>query len=183
MYGKFLRLVSVTCLMTALTLSSAETSASAAGVREFQERASKYNSIITLPRFETTTNQVASTLKQTITNGNAALDKIGALQPKAVSFKNTILALDDAAYQIGLVANRFALIKETSTNEAVRDAATDAVKELEEWMVGLDYREDVYKTLKAYADTNPKLAGEDAKLYEETMRDYRRAGLELPKAQ
>src|SRR6185503_15420833 len=34
-----------------------------------------------------------------------------------------------------------------------------------------------------FADTKPKLSGEDAKLFEETLRDYRRAGLDLPKAQ
>ena len=65
----------------------------------------------------------------------------------------------------------------------LRDAATEALKELEEWTVGLDYREDVYKALKTYADTKPDLKGEDAKLLSETMRDYRRAGLDLPKAQ
>jgi Zn-dependent oligopeptidase len=37
--------------------------------------------------------------------------------------------------------------------------------------------------LKAYAASNPQLKGEDAKLFTETMRDYRRAGLELPKVQ
>src|SRR4029077_7022321 len=72
---------------------------------------------------------------------------------------------------------------ETSTNSALRDVATDAIKELEEWSIGLDYREDVYKAVKAYADKKPKLKGEDARLLEETMRDFRRAGLELPKAQ
>ena len=49
--------------------------------------------------------------------------------------------------------------------------------------MGLDYREDVYRAVKAYADTKPKLAGEDEKFLEETMRDYRRAGLALPKAE
>ena len=49
--------------------------------------------------------------------------------------------------------------------------------------MGLDYREDVYRAVKAYADTQPKLSGEEARLLEETMRDYRRAGLALPKAQ
>ena len=34
--------------------------------------------------------------------------------------------------------------------------------------------------LKAFADTHPQLSGEDEKLLFETMRDYRRAGLELP---
>src|SRR5437667_12423657 len=34
--------------------------------------------------------------------------------------------------------------------------------------------------MKAFADTHPKLSGEDLKLFNETMRDYRRAGLDLP---
>src|SRR5205814_6410420 len=34
--------------------------------------------------------------------------------------------------------------------------------------------------LKAFANTKPKLSGEDKKLFDETMRDYRRAGLDLP---
>ena len=46
--------------------------------------------------------------------------------------------------------------------------------------MGVDYREDVYKAIKAFEKTQPKLSGEDAKLFKETLRDYRRAGLELP---
>src|SRR5207245_605588 len=98
-----------------------------------------------LPRLEMTTNEVRVSLANTIATGNAALDQIGALNPRKVDFANTILALDDLGYQIGLMDNRLALLKETSTNAALRDAATDAVKELDEWQVGLDYREDVYK--------------------------------------
>src|SRR5437660_10477144 len=62
----------------------------------------------------------------------------------------------------------------------MRQAAEAAVKEFEEWAVGIDYREDVYKAIKAFADTHPKLSGEDKKLLDETLRDYRRAGLALP---
>src|SRR6185369_7459920 len=127
--------------------------------------------------------QVRDTLRQTIAGGNGGLDKVGALKPAQVTFENTVGALDDIGYQISLTADRLSLIKETSTNAAIREAATDAIKELEEWMVGLDYREDVYKAVKAYADRKPKLAGEEAKLLFETMRDYRRAGLDLPKPQ
>ncbi|MGA2139088.1 MAG: M3 family metallopeptidase [Verrucomicrobiia bacterium] len=152
-------------------------------LQEFQKRAAKFHSIITVPTFETTTNEVQASVKQAIVSGNAALDRIGKLGPGEVTFANTVRALDDLEFQLGLVDNRLSLIKETSTNAAVRDAATDSLKELEEWMVGLDYREDVYRTVKAYADTKPPLEGEDAKLLSETMRDYRRAGLELPRAE
>src|SRR5207237_5907189 len=63
---------------------------------------------------------------------------------------------------------------------AMRTAGENAVKVFQEWAVGIDYREDVYKAIKAFADTHPKLAGEDDKLFKETLRDYRRAGLDLP---
>jgi thimet oligopeptidase len=149
---------------------------------DFKKRAAKFHSVISLPSFETSTSEITASLKQTISSGNAALDRVGAM-PRKVTFANTIRALDDLAYQISLADNRLSVIKETSTNEAVRDAATDALKQLEEWSVGIDYREDVYKAVKAYADTKPQLKGEDAKLLFETMRDYRRAGLELPKPQ
>jgi len=169
-------------LMTGFVGSLGAAPASAS-LEEFAKRAAKFNAVVTLPQFEVTTNQVRDTLRQTIAGGNGGLDKVGALKPAQVTFENTVGALDDVGYQISLTADRLSLIKETSTNAAIREAATDAIKELEEWMVGLDYREDVYKAVKAYADRKPKLAGEEAKLLFETMRDYRRAGLDLPKPQ
>ncbi len=152
-------------------------------LKEFQTRAAKFNSAVALPVFETTTNEIAATVKKTIADGNAALDRIGQLAPAEVGFNNTLRALDDMESESTKSANRLNLIKETSTELALRDAATDGIKELEEWSVGLDYREDVYRAVKAYADTKPALAGEDAKLLEDTMRSYRRAGLALPKAE
>jgi thimet oligopeptidase len=150
---------------------------------EFQKKAEKFNEVVTVPTFETTTNEIAATLTNTIAAGNAALDRVGKLAPAEVNFANTVRALDDLGFQLMLVDNRLGLIQQTSTNAAVRDAATGTIKELEAWMVGLDYREDVYAAVKAFADTRPKLEGENAKLLLETMRDYRRAGLELPKAE
>ena len=152
-------------------------------LREFKKRAAAFNAVITVPQFETTINGLRFALKQTLAVGNAALDRLGALKPGEVTFENTVRALDDIGYQISLTDDRLGLIKETSTDAALRAAATDALKALEEWSVGIDYREDVYKALKAYADRKPRLKGEDARLLAETMRDYRRAGLDLPKPQ
>jgi len=150
---------------------------------DFKKRAAKFNTVINLPQFELTTNQVRASVSQTIAGGNKALDVVGALELSTVTFENTIRALDDVGYQIRLTDNRLSVLKETSTNSALRETATDALKELEEWMVGLEYREDVYRAVKAFADTKPTLASEDAKLLAETVRDYRRAGLDLPKPQ
>jgi len=152
-------------------------------IADIQRTGAKFKDVLRLPEFETTPEAIKATAEQTMAAANAALDAIGRLDAGQVRFGNTVGALDDITFQVSGAMNRLYLIKETSTDSAVRDAATDAVKRLQEWAVGLDYREDVYRAIKAYADTKPKLTGEDERLLTETMRDYRRAGLALPKAQ
>ncbi|HWM23924.1 MAG TPA: M3 family metallopeptidase [Chthoniobacterales bacterium] len=146
----------------------------------FREAAAKANAILTVPDWEQTPEAVEAATKNAIAAANAALDKIGAQDLSKVTFKTTIVALDDLAYQARLTANKAYLIKETNKSEALRTAAENAVKLFQDWGVGVDYREDVYKAIKAFEKTQPKLSGEDAKLFKETLRDYRRAGLELP---
>jgi thimet oligopeptidase len=152
-------------------------------LEKFQARAAKFNEVVTVPTFETTTDEVAATANKTIADGNAGLDRIGQLRADEVNFTNTIVALDDVGYIIQCAENRLDLIDQTSTNADVRDAASDAIKKISDWSVGTDYREDVYAAVKSFAATQPQLAGEDKKLFDETLRDYRRAGLDLPREQ
>jgi thimet oligopeptidase len=149
-------------------------------VDDFRAAAAKANAVLTIPDWEKTPEAIEAAVKHAIAKANAALDQIGAQDPGKVTFKRTVGALDDVTYEASLAANRATLIKETNTNPAMRTAAENAVKAFQDWAVGVDYREDVYKAIKAFADTHPKLSGEDEKLLKETLRDYRRAGLELP---
>src|SRR6184192_1298391 len=149
-------------------------------VDDFRAAAAKANAVLTIPDWEQTPEAVDAMTKNAIATANKALDQIGAQDLSKVTFKSTIVALDDLTYQAGNAANKAVIIKESNTNEKMRSAAENAVKEFQDWAVGIDYREDVYKALKAFADTKPKLSGEDKKLFDETMRDYRRAGLDLP---
>src|SRR6184192_3735459 len=149
-------------------------------VDDFRAAAAKANAVLTIPDWEQTPEAVDAMTKNAIATANKALDQIGAQDLSKVTFKSTIVALDDLTYQAGNAANKAVIIKESNTNEKMRSAAENAVKEFQDWAVGIDYREDVYKALKAFADTKPKLSGEDKKLFDETMRDYRRAGLALP---
>ncbi|MDQ2919574.1 MAG: Zn-dependent oligopeptidase [Verrucomicrobiota bacterium] len=164
------------CLFLVACLTSA---AELRTVDAFREAATKANAILTVPEWETTPAAIEAAAKDIITKENAALDKIGAQDPKKVTFQSTVLALDDVGWEATVVANRITVIKESSPSKEMRDAAEKAVKDLQDWFVGLDYREDVYRAIKAFTDTKPKLIGEDEKLLKETMRDYRRAGLEL----
>src|SRR6184192_4529342 len=159
-----------------LSLSAAELKT----VDDFRPAAAKANAVLTIPDWEQTPQAVEAMMNDAIAKANNALDQIGAQDLSKVTFKSTVVALDDLTYQAGIAANKATIIKETNTNPSVRTAAENAVKAFQEWAVGIDYREDVYKAIKAFADTHPKLSGEDEKLLNETLRDYRRAGLDLP---
>src|SRR5256714_1792064 len=170
------RCVPLIFLASSLVVSAAELKT----VDVFRGAAAKANAILTIPNWEQTPEAVEAAMKDAIAKANVALDQIGAQNLGKVTFKSTVVALDDATYQASLAANRATIIKETNTNPAMRTAGENAVKAFQDWAVGIDYREDVYKAVKAFADTHPKLTGEDEKLLKETLRDYRRAGLDLP---
>jgi len=181
----FLRIFIAT-LLVSLTVAAQETPTfpgQLKSVAEFQKRAADYKEIISLPEFETTPAAVAAAAAKAIADGNAALDVIGKLSPKAVNFDNTVRALDYLSYVAGTTGNRLEIIKNASPDEAMRNAATVGVDRLDDWSVSTNYRQDVFDAVKAYARTMPNLQGEDARLFEQTMRDYRRAGLDLPKDQ
>src|SRR5438105_258043 len=149
-------------------------------VDDFSTAAAKANAVLALPNWEQTPEAVDAMMKNTIETANKALDQIGAQDLSKVTFKSTVVALDDLGWAANNASSRAVVIKESNTDAKVREAAENAVKTFQDWAVGIDYREDVYKALKAFADTKPKLSGEDKKLFDETMRDYRRAGLALP---
>jgi Zn-dependent oligopeptidase len=151
-------------------------------IDDFHAAAAKANDILTVPDWQQTPAAVDAAAKEAIAKANKALDQIGTQDLSKATFNSTMVALDDLTYQAGNATNEAVIVKETNTDPKMRAAAEDAIKMFQDWAVGINYREDVYKALKAFADTHPKLSGEDKKLFEETMRDYRRAGLELPPA-
>ncbi len=168
--------LSILLSFAVVDFSAAETKS----VDDFRAAAAKANAVLTIPEWEQTPEAIEASMKDAIAKANTALDQIGAQDPAKVTFKSTVGALDDLTYEASNAANRATIIKETNTNAAMRSAAENAVKTFQDWVVGIDYREDVYKAIKAFADAHPKLSGEDEKLLTETLRDYRRAGLELP---
>ncbi|MCH6255405.1 Zn-dependent oligopeptidase [Puniceicoccaceae bacterium K14] len=165
-----------------VSTSKAEQDVSAPlGLSSFKNKAESFGSVLSLPPFETTPEAVKKSMEEAIVQANKSLDAIGDLNPEEVTFYNTIVALDHIGAESMRVASRIYLSKETNQSSEMRAVGKEMIKVFDEWAVGLDYREDVYQAVKAFADTNPKLEGEDAKLFEETLRDYRRAGLHLSK--
>ena len=177
-HSTFMRFRSSFLLVLALALGARAENLKS--IDSYSDAVAKANARLTIPDWPETPEAVETSAKEAIKRGNAALDAIGRLDRKKVTFQNAVVALDDLAYEANNVGNKATIIKQANTDPKMRAAAEKAVKAMNDWFVGIDYREDVYKSIKAFAETNPQLTGEDKKLLDETMRDYRRAGLALP---
>jgi Zn-dependent oligopeptidase len=149
-------------------------------LEEFQKSASPFEVEIRVPVFPDTPERIQADKQAAIAAGNNALDRIARQDPAKATFESTFGALDQAGYDANLSAGRIEFMQQSHPAAAVRDAAENASKELQQWSVGTQYREDVYAAIQAFADTKPVLTGEDQRLFNDILRDYRRAGLGLP---
>ncbi len=147
---------------------------------DFQAAAEKAKAVLVIPEWPKTPIEVQGEVNTAIAKANAALDLIGKQDLAKASFQSTVVALDNIQNEAQIAVAKAVVIQQTNQDPAMREAAEKSVKVFQDWAVGVDYREDVYKAVKAFADTKPKLEGEDALLLEHALRDYRRAGLALP---
>jgi thimet oligopeptidase len=149
----------------------------------FQAGTAPFHSEIRAPAFETRVAQIQADAIAAIAAGDAAIDQIARQNPAAATFESTFGALDSLSSDASLVGGRIYFVQQSNPDKAVREAAEAAGKKLNDWSIGIEYREDLYAALRSFAATKPALAGEDQRLLERTMRDYRRAGYELPPAE
>lgn len=120
-----------------------------------------------------------SPVRDALLKANAAVERILAVPDGQRTFENTLGALDDLLATLDSETNMVSFMAYVSPDEKLRERGTRAEEDVTNWLIDLQKREDLYKVIKAYADTNPKLTGERARLLDHTLRDYRRAGMEL----
>jgi oligopeptidase A len=148
--------------------------------RDLQDQAARFNSVLSLPDWETTPGQLDANVDTAIAEANRQLATIAQVDPKSATFENTVRALDDAFAKVLRTGHRVAVLEQAHPDPKMRSAGLDATQKIDEFLVGIDYRKDVYRSIQAYLDTNPQLEGQDARLVEFTVRGYKRAGLTLP---
>lgn len=134
---------------------------------------------LSVPNFNLTANQVKLIGATAIQKANRRLNVIARQYMKKATFESTFGALDDANNEINRVASSIYFIAKTSPSPEVQAAASEQVDHVSQWEVSVEYRDDLYKALKTFADTNPKLDAEQKKLVEDTLRDFKKAGMNL----
>jgi len=170
------------CLLFAATLLTACLPAAPATLADFQAQALAANQVLELPDYPRTPDAIAVGTDQAIATAEAAFKALVAQDAAKLTFASTFAANDAIVSRVLTWANQVGTITETHPDQAMRDAARDARMKLEAWLITLDYREDVYRVLQAFAATKPTLDAQEQRLMDHALRDYRRAGLNLPEA-
>lgn len=119
-------------------------------------------------------------IQDALKKADEGIARIVAIPDGRRTFDNTLGDLDDISVHLDDDTSLFIFQQFVSPDAATREQARNADEAVTNWSIELGKREDLYKAIKAYADTNPKLEGEQKRMLEFTMRDYRRAGMMLP---
>ena len=157
--------------------------AKTAALTDFQAEANQAKAVLALPVYPLTPGEIKAQADAAIKSADAALAALVAQDPAKLTFANTFAANDAIGARVTDAYLILATVAESALDKAMRDTANEANVKIQEWSVGLDYREDLYRTLKAVADKKPNLTAEEQRLVDEQMRSYRRAGLALPATQ
>lgn len=126
-----------------------------------------------------------------VNHKNEIYKQIKSIKKQDRNFENTILALEkssddfaDKFYQIGAFTV-------THKDKNFRDLATDFQKSVSEKMIDLEYDKDIYLAIKDYVEGNykkekkgldNKYGAGSVKLVEDSYKEYKRMGFDLPKA-
>jgi len=136
--------------------------------------------------FPQTAQEVADKTDEYIERMKKGIQALIAVPDEERTFENTAFALD----RLGIVTNMdvFAaacsVLKNVSPDEVIRNAARDALLKMVSFQVDwISANVELYNAFKAYAlgnFTKEKLRDDQRYFVQETMKDFKRAGLELP---
>lgn len=95
------------------------------------------------------------------------------------TFENTIMGYERAFDNYGNALGMSGFLSYVSTDKKFRDAANDLQMQISQYMVDVATRRDVYKAIREYTDTNPRLDPVQAKLVKEMLIGFKNSGMDL----
>ena len=128
---------------------------------------------------------VARECEAAMTSCDEMIAEIVAIPAAQRTFANTLMALETTMDLIQRTDGRYCFMVYVSSDEPLRETAREWDEKLSQYAVQLGFREDLYDAVKE-ASATPEaaaLAGEERRLVDNALRDYRRNGFDLLKEQ
>ncbi len=145
---------------------------------DFKDR----NQVIAL--FPKSAGEIRGRVEDIISKTKEELEAIIKISSSDRTFENSARALDKAGSNFSMIKNPIAILQMVSSDKDVRNACVDAVNKLDSFAVDAFNDVLLYGALKSYVNGNAKneeLNEEERYFLKETMDDFIRSGLDLPK--
>lgn len=130
-----------------------------------------------LPRFEKSAAELQQTYDTVTAQAGQKLQELLALNPRRLTFKNTILAFEGITDSVNLAFLRVGLLKDVHPDPEVLAKALELYDQYTLWFNETYNNGSLYKVLNAYARTNPRLAPDEQKLMMDIVTTFKRNGL------
>ncbi len=136
--------------------------------------------------FPTTSQEIEQQTEKYIAEARQAVDAIIAISAESRTFENTAKALDDLGSRDNLAIKYGAIsvIEYVHPDKEMRDASHAAQEKIQTFLVEqLTNNKALYEAFKSYVDGNAQkeeLNSDQRYFVDETMNDFKRAGLDLP---
>lgn len=132
-----------------------------------------------------TPSQMEKTAEKYLVHKKKTYAEIKSILPEKRTFLNTLYALERCDDQFESFFSKLGLLGEVSPKKEIRDAAHEVAMKTSEKLVDIEYDHGMYIALIEYYEGNFRdekklLRKEDIKLLEETVREYKRMGFDLP---
>jgi thimet oligopeptidase len=129
-----------------------------------------------------TPGEITSACERATQECDTIVAAIVAVPAAERTFENTLRALDNVGDVLGQASGAYGFMAYVAEDDALRDTGREWEQKLSQYAVQLGFREDLYNAVSEYAASAEAqaLAGEERRLVERTMLDYRRNGFGLP---
>ncbi|HVS51253.1 MAG TPA: M3 family metallopeptidase [Opitutaceae bacterium] len=131
---------------------------------------------------ELTPEHIAPDLEAALARGQAAIDTIARRDPQALTFENTFLALEHATEELNVAWGKVTHLQSVADSPALREAHNAMLPKVSAFFASIPLNAELWRRLKLFSDSPAAkaVAGIRRRFLEETVKDFRQAGADLP---
>ncbi len=130
-----------------------------------------------------TPKDVPAAVEEAMTNASKQLEAIASLSLDELTFANTFMALESAADDLDRAWGRVGHLDSVCNSDALRDVHNEWLPKVSAFYAQIALNDDLWRVLKSASESAEITSGLteiEKRLMDETLRDFRRNGADLP---
>lgn len=126
--------------------------------------------------------QIVPAVDQVIRRAHGAIEAIAAPEGEALTYENTFLALEEATEELNVLWAKITHLQSVADSPALREAHNAVLPKVSAFYSAIPLNAALWRRLKAFSETPAaaQLTGVHRRFVDETLKDFRQAGADLP---